>query len=133
MTENAHPDRLAKINKEIDVAKYATSSPEVVKLAKEEGLASDITLSDSLGYEGKTEIPKANTDHTKRLERIMATQMASKPPQVERPGARGVGDLETNKKSGSDEKKESTDTTTSDSTKKPVRGEGRNNKDEDDD
>jgi len=116
------PDKMAKINKEIDEAKYSTSSPDVIKLAKEEGLASDITLSDALGFDGKTEIPKANLDHAKRIERISEAQSSNDDSD---PGARGVKDLSADSKAGSTERQGAVDTTLNDSTKKPVRGEGK--------
>jgi len=115
------PDLLAKINKEIDTANYSTSSPDVVRLAKEEGLASDVTLSNALGFDGEIEVPKANKDHAKRVARI---QQAQAPP-IENAGARGVKDMETNPKDAVEERDEATDTTLNDTTKKPIRGKGK--------
>lgn len=112
-------DKLEKINTEIDSATYSTSDPEVVRLAKEEGLASDITLSNALGFDGEREIPKANEDHAKRIERIQKAQ------GMENPAARGVKDLSANPQEGQQEREEATDTTMQDSTKPKTRGEGR--------
>lgn len=112
-------DRLTQINNEIDKAKYSTSDPNVIQLAKEQGLASDITLSDALGFDGKTEIPKAQEDHTARIERIQKAQTDTDP------GARGIGDLSSNPQAAKDERKEATDTTLKDTTKAPVRGEAK--------
>jgi len=113
------PDMMEKIMKEIDAAAYSTSDPEVVQLAKEQGLASDITLSDALGFVGKTEIPKAEEDHAKRVAR---TQVANK---AEKPAARGNPDADPNLNSGREERAEATDTTLKDTTKRPVRGKGK--------
>lgn len=116
-------DKLNKIYKEIDDAKYSTSDPKVIELAKEQMLASDVTLSDALGFDGRTEIPKAHTDHEERIERI---QKAQANPALENreddPQARGHAELSANPQAGKEERAEATDTTTSDSTKKPVRG-----------
>jgi hypothetical protein len=116
-------DKLNKIYKEIDDAKYSTSDPKVIELAKEQMLASDVTLSDALGFDGKSEIPKAHTDHEERIERIQKAQ--SNPALESRsddPQARGHMELSANPQAGKEERAEATDTTTSDSTKKPVRG-----------
>lgn len=117
------PDKMQRIQDEIDSALYSTSDPDVVKLAKEEGLASDITLSDALGFEGVTEIPKANIDHAKRIERIQSAQGLDNADS--KPAARGVKDLSADNKEGVEERKNANDITTSDSTKKPVRGKGK--------
>lgn len=123
MSGRIAPDRMAKIHKEIDEANYSTSDPKVIELAKEQGLASDITLSNALGFDGNTEIPKANEDHAKRIARIQVAQAAEQ--GLKNPGARGVNDLETNSDSPKEERDEATDTTTKDTTKKPVRGSGK--------
>lgn len=121
-------DKLEAIQKEIDDAKYSTSAPEVVKLAKEQMLASDITLSDALGFEGKTEIPKAQKDHEDRIERIQMAQSDPTEPALGKSGdpqARGKPELSANSNAGKEEKAKAADTDKSDSTKKPVRGEGK--------
>jgi hypothetical protein len=120
--------KLEQINKEIDDAKYSTSDPDVVKLAKEQMLASDITLSDALGFDGKTEIPKAQKDHEDRIERIQKAQADPTQPALGKagdPAARGKPELSANPNAGKEEKAQATDTTKSDSTKKPTRGEGK--------
>ncbi len=116
-------EKMSTINTEIDEAPYATSNPDVVKLAKEEGLASDVTLSNALGFDGEKEIPKANIDHANRIERIAASQSAQKLENSD-PGARGVDDLSADPQAGKKEKEDASDTTLNDTTKKPVRGEG---------
>lgn len=123
------PEKLAEINQEIDDAKYSTSDPDVVRLAKEEGLASDETCSDALGFVGSEEIPQANRDHAARVARIQASQ-TSTDGTPDNPGARGVDDLEPNGNSASEEREEATDTTTRADTKKPVRGKGKQNSDD---
>ncbi len=75
---------LTTIEGEIDRANYATSDPEVVKTAGELGLSSAVTMSNSLGYDGSTEVPKAKAEHAERLARISASQSAG--------AARGVPD-----------------------------------------
>lgn len=116
------PEKLTTIFNEIDNASYSTSSPEVIQLAKEQGLACDITLSDALGFDGKDEIPKANEDHAARIARIQESQIAD---NAEKPGARGIKDLAPSQTQGKEERQAATDTTLSDSSKKPQRGKGK--------
>lgn len=71
------PDATIKtILKEIDEAGYATSDPKIIELASEAGLASAQTMSDSLGYNGTVEVPKAKTEHAERLARIAESQQS---------------------------------------------------------
>jgi hypothetical protein len=119
-----NPDKMQIIFKEIDAAKYATSDPEVIRLAKEEGLAGDVTLSNALGFDGETEIPKAEIDHAKRIARIAEAQSAEKGDDGS-PGARGVNDLSANSKEGKDEKADANNTDANSTTKKPTRGKGK--------
>lgn len=118
-------DKLEKINTEIDDAKYSTSDPDVIELAKEQMLASDVTLSDALGFDGKTEIPKAVKDHEDRIERI---QKAQSNPNESDPGARGNPDLSANSQAGKEERKKANDTILNDTTKEPSRGTGKETK-----
>lgn len=113
------PDRMSTIYREIDSANYSTSDPDVVRLAKEEGLASDITLSNALGFDGETEIPKAQEDHAKRIARISEAQTS------DTPGARGIEDLSVDNKEAGEEREDATDTDTKDTTKPPIRGDGK--------
>lgn len=117
-------DKLNQINEEIDKAKYSTSDPEVVRLAKEQMLASDITLSDALGFEGKSEIPKAHADHEARIERIQKAQTDPNEGEGD-PAARGKPELSANPNAGKEERAQVNDTTTSDTTEKPTRGKGK--------
>lgn len=117
-------DKLAQINAEIDKAKYSTSNPDVIRLAKEQMLASDITLSDALGFDGVTEIPKAQADHEARIERIQKAQK----PEGGDPAARGNPEMSANPQAGKEEREEVNDTDDSDTTKKPVRGQAKKTK-----
>jgi hypothetical protein len=112
-------DKMELIHKEIDEAKYSTSDPKVIDLAKEHMLASDITLSDALGFDGATEIPKATKDHEDRIERIQKAQTDAGGGD---PGARGISELSVNPKAGKEERAKATDTTVKDTTKVPTRG-----------
>lgn len=116
-------DKMTKINDEIDTADYSTSDPKVIELAKEQMLASDITLSDALGFDGKKEIPKAVVDHEARIERIQKAQ--SDPNEGGDPAARGNPELSGNPQAGKEERQEVNDTTENDSTKDPTRGTGK--------
>ena len=113
---NVPVEVLEKINKEIDTANYSTSNREVVELAKEQGLASDETLSDALGFDGKSEIPQARKDHALRVETIQKAQTSNDP------GARGVPDKSANPQAGKQEKAAAKDNTLNDSTKSKERG-----------
>lgn len=119
-----NPDKMQVIFREIEAAKYATSDPEVIRLAKEEGLAGDVTLSNALGFDGETEIPKAEKDHAKRIARIAEAQSAEK-GEDDNPGARGVNDLSTDGKEGKDERANANDTDANDTTQKQTRGKGK--------
>lgn len=112
---------MAKIDSEIDKAQYTTSDPEVVKMAKEAGLADDKTLSESLGYNPEL-VEQAKKDHADRLARIAESQ-AEAAESAGDPGARGVKDMSANPNAGREEKAAGRDTTASESTKDPVRGE----------
>lgn len=117
------PDKIDKINREIDEAKYSTSDPEVIRLAKEQGLAGDITLSNALGFDGESEIPQANKDHAARIERIQKAQGVEAGGSD--PGARGVRDLSANQNAAREERQQANDATTKDSTADPTRGRGK--------
>lgn len=123
LSNRVSTDTMAKIGGEIDKADYTTSDPKIVEMAKEQGLADDKTLSESLGYNPE-KVEQAKKDHADRLARIAESQAAAKVPTSD-PGARGVPDQSGNPQAGKDEKAESRDTTASESTKKPVRGEGK--------
>ncbi len=110
---------LEEIYKEIREANYTTSDPEIIIKAMEAGLVSEATGSVALGFD-KEEHLRARVDHTARIARIKVAQESGKGF-----GATGVVDLAPDKADGVTEKASSSDTTLSDTSKKPVRGEGR--------
>jgi len=105
------PDTLKKIYVEVDGASFSTSDPEVIRLAKEEGLASDITLSNALGFDGEKEIPQAKKDHAERVKVLAEAQSAGKPQPEDNPAARGIKDLSPDNKGAAEEKKNAVDAT----------------------
>jgi len=117
-------EKMSEIHKEIDKASYATSDPTVIEMAKEQGLASDVTLSNALGFNGEVEIPKAREDHALRVETIQAAQSSEKIDA----GARGVKDMSVDKKAGKKEKEQARNTDLEDSTKSRERGKTRASK-----
>jgi hypothetical protein len=108
---------LETINKEIDAAPFTTSNPDTLQMAVEKGLCGEKTASLALGF-GPDEYLQAQADHAKRIARIAEAQGISA-------GARGVSDLSASANDGKDEKASAKDTTKSDSTEAPVRGEGK--------
>lgn len=125
--------RIDEIFKEIDGAKYTTSDPETIIKAHEEGLCGDQVASMALGFD-ESEYLTAREDHEERAKRILEAQTEAKmDSEGDKPGARGVDDLSANPKEGKEEREEATDTTLNADTKKPVRGEGKDTKEEDDD
>ena len=135
--------RLDEIFKEIDSAEFATSDPDTILRSLEAGACGDKVASTALGFEDD-EYLQARKDHVDRVTRIaeaqadvaMDAKMAEKeagllkgqqdgPPSDDNPAARGVKDMDDDPQSGKKERKEATDTTTKDTPKKPVRGEGK--------
>jgi len=108
-----------KIFKEIEKADYTTSDPDIIIRAKEAGLCGDQVASIALGFKDG-EYLQARKDHVDRVTRILLAQTAAQ----DNPQARGVNDLSTDSQEGKIEKSQATDTTLSDTTKKPVRGKG---------
>lgn len=117
-------DRMRKINSEIDTAKYSTSSPEIVELAQDKGLADNKTLSESLGYDAEYVVPLAEEDHARRLKRLMETQGLE---NGNKPAARGLPDADPNPNSGREEREAATNTDTKPTTESRVRGKGKDN------
>lgn len=108
---------IEKIHAEIMAAPYTTSDPEIIKLAKEQGLVGDKTGSLALGF-GEDEYKQAQEDHVSRLTRIAEAQTNTEVNGVpDTSGSPGVTNREA--------KAAQRDTTQNDSTKKPVRGEGK--------
>jgi hypothetical protein len=116
-------DVLEKIHKEVDAAKYTTSDPDIVEMAKDKGLAGGQVLSESLGY-APDQWPLAQKEHIDRLIEIAKAQseFANQPTDM---GARGVNDLSADANAGKDEKAASRNTDTKPTTEEPVRGEGK--------
>lgn len=109
---------------QIDGADYATSDPETIIRAHEAGLVGEQTASIALGF-GPEEYLQARKDHIARAEAIMKAQQAGKEEQGENMAARGLSDLDPDKDSGKEERKEATDTTLKVDKKTPDRGVGK--------
>jgi hypothetical protein len=81
-------DTMDLILKEIDAANFTTSDPEVIQMAKEQGLLSAKTGAEALGFDGK-EAEIAAEEHVERLTEIAKHQA---PPG----GIQGVPDTQAN-------------------------------------
>lgn len=114
-------DTLDKIYAEIDRADYTTSDPETIIRAKEAGLVGEQVASMALGFKD-TEYLQAREDHAKRILRIQVAQSS------EDLGARGIDDLDAGESGGKDERARVLETDKNDTTRKPVRGDGETNK-----
>lgn len=111
---------IRKIHGEIDAAPYTTSDPEIIQMAKEQGLVGDKTGSLALGF-NDDEYKQAQEDHVERLARIAEAQAQAAPGEVQ-----GVPDTSANASASNKAAKAAQrDTTTQASTKKPVRGKGK--------
>jgi hypothetical protein len=116
-------DQLQKIHKEIDSNPYTTSDPKTIIDAKEAGIVGEKTASIALGFDDN-EYLVAREDHIRRATEIAKVQGIAKGGND--PGSRGVSDLSSDPdNAGSKEKEASRNTDLNDTTKKPVRGEGR--------
>ena len=97
---------LNKMHSEVDAAKYTQTALEFILEARKEGLVSDETASEALGF-AKGEVEKAADDHADRLERILASQTKAQGPApaagVANGAARGLPDLEANGDSAKDQ------------------------------
>jgi len=131
-------DVLDRINTEIDIAEYTTSDPQTIIDSKEAGLVGEQTASRALGFVDD-EYLQAREDHMNRIIRIAQAQGkgqgagaaakddASGGGEMDNPASRGISDLSDDPSAETrEEKKSAADTTLKDSTKKPVRGEGKN-------
>jgi hypothetical protein len=133
-----------KIEREIESADYTTSDPEVIVRLVEAGLCGEQTGSEAVGF-GTDEYMKARADHVDRATRIMEAQEEIKMesmkkaqeaglgPQPGKPGegegdnpaARGNPDLDPNKDSGKEERKEANNTDTEPKKTDKTRGDGK--------
>jgi hypothetical protein len=129
-----------KIFKQIDNAGYATSDPEIIIRAHEAGLVGEQTASMAIGFDDD-EYLQAREDHLARAKAIVEAQQAGViagqqgaggeggeggAPVGENMAARGVPDLDADKKSGVKEREAANETELEVDKKKPVRGEGKN-------
>lgn len=116
--------RMSAIVKDIENANYATSDPQVVKIAHELGLVGNKTASISLGYD-EDEHVEAQKDRAKR---VALTKEAQTPGGLQNPAARGVPDEGVAPGTeASEEKEESRNMDENEESRVPVRGEGQNN------
>lgn len=117
-------ETIATIFKQIDKAGYATSDPEIIIRAVEAGLCSEQTGSEAIGFD-EGEYLKAREDHIARAKRIAEAQAAGRAESGEDMAARGVVDLDINKKSGKEEREKVNETTLKPDKTPPVRGAGK--------
>jgi len=119
-------DTMAKISREIEQAEYTTSDPAIIIQAKESGLCGEQTASMALGFPDD-EYLQAREDHAERARRILLAQSPIQQEVGENPAARGVSDISAKpEEGGQEERKQATETTLKETTKKPVRGKGHN-------
>lgn len=121
-------DTIDKIFKQIDEAGYATSDPETIMKAVEQGLCSEKTGSIAIGFDDD-EYLKARKDHIERLKAIAEAQSAGKENSQEgedAPAARGIRDADPNPDSGEKEREQANNKARmKDPNKDPTRGEGK--------
>lgn len=67
-------EKMETIYKEIEGNKFATSDPEIIRMAKELYLASAETLSNALGFDGAKEIPIARKERAEEVHDIAEAQ-----------------------------------------------------------
>jgi hypothetical protein len=119
---------ILKIFGQIDEADYATSDPDIIIRAVEAGLVSEKTASIAIGF-SETEYKQARLDHAERAKRIAAAQSKGNAEgegtEDENLAARGLPDLDSDKKSGKRERQEAADTTLTANKKRPTRGQGK--------
>jgi len=145
---------------EIDKAPYATSDPTTIIAAVEAGLCGEKTGSMALGFNDDEHVQARADHAARAIRILQAQQKGgqlgsettgatSRDPATEKlagsestalnevagnmnsdAGARGVRDLSANLAAGKEEKAASRDTTLKDTTKTPVRGNGKHNQEE---
>jgi hypothetical protein len=116
-------ETMDKIFNEIDKANYTTSNPDIIISAQQAGLVGEQTASMALGFT-EDEYLQARKDHADRAARILLAQTSARQEAgEEKPAARGVEDLSAEPwQEGKEERKQATETTLKESTKKPQRG-----------
>ena len=110
-----------KIFKEIEAAGYATSDPDIIIRSVEAGLCGEETGSLAIGF-AVGEHLKARKDHIARAKAIAEAQGAAKEESM---AARGVKDLDPDKKSGEGEHEEGNQVDMEDERKDNTRGDGK--------
>lgn len=124
-----------KIFSEIDKAGYATSDPDTIMRAVEQGLCGEETGSEALGF-NPDEFLKAREDRAARLKAIADSQAAAKPggdgeeddeeEDPDNPAARGVKDMDPDPESGKREREEANNRKRMEEDRTdPTRGEGK--------
>ncbi len=76
-------EELAKILKEIDIARFINADPEAINSDLEKGLVSTETASGARGY-SEGEVEKAKDDHAERIKRIQDAQGLSDPAKIDK-------------------------------------------------
>jgi len=74
LADKVPPEKIAKINTEIDDAEYISSDPTLIQTASELGMVDAVTGSNALGFNGEKVVPKAQEEHAKRLALIAESQ-----------------------------------------------------------
>lgn len=116
-------EAMDEIFAEIDKANYTTSDPDVIIRSKEAGLVGEQVASMALGFP-EDEYLQARKDHADRAARILLAQTSAR--EQTSPAARGVEDLSAEpEQEGKEERKQATESTLKETTKKPVRGEAK--------
>jgi len=93
LEDKVSPETLATIHSEIDAARYTRTDLDFIVESRKEGLVSDETASEALGF-AKGEVEQAKEDHTDRLERILKSQSSFQGQPIENAAARGAPDLD---------------------------------------
>jgi len=123
-----------KIFSQIDEAGYATSDPDIIIRAVEAGLCGEETGSLAIGFNPGEHL-KAREDHVRRAKDIAEAQAAARPEpkedENEDMAARGVDDLDDDKKSGEKEREEEQQKDMKDDRTDGTRGDGKNIKSKD--
>jgi len=124
LSGRANTKTIDSIFSQIDESNYTTSDPDTIVRAHEAGLVGEQTASVALGF-GPTEYLQARKDHIARAEAIMKAQQANQQDSADNMAARGLPDLDPDKRSGEGERDDANDTTLKVDKKKPDRGEGK--------